>query len=273
MNISPETALYGIIGTPLGHTLSPAVHNAAFKALEIDAVYLAFETADALTCLEAAKALPIKGLSITIPYKSFVLEYLDFIEPQAVEIGAVNTVVNRGGILHGHNTDAAAALQALENHTSLEGKHCLLLGAGGAARALGFALKNSCRSLTIANRTQAHAQELARSLGCRWLPFSETGSIGADIVINTTPVGMYPRTSEIPVTEQVLEHALVVMDIVYRPQRTAFLDLAERMGCITIDGGEMFMGQAAAQFRLWTGLQAPKIEMKEAFDSALKGMK
>ena len=141
MEINVNTALYGIIGAPLRHTLSPAVHNPAFRACGIDAVYLAFETLDPFTCLKAAKVLPIKGLSVTIPYKSVIVDHLDFVEPMAAEIGAVNTVVNREGKLHGYNTDAPAAIEALENIIKPQKTNCLVLGAGGAARALGCALK------------------------------------------------------------------------------------------------------------------------------------
>lgn len=271
MEIDVHTALYGIIGNPLGHTLSPAVQNAAFRASGIDAVYLAFETGDPLACLRAAKALPIKGLSVTIPFKSLILEHLDSVEPTAVEIGAVNTVVNREGMLHGFNTDAPAALGALEAYAGLDKSHCLLLGAGGAARAIGFALKGRCRGITIANRTGARAEALARALGCRWVPMSEAHKAGADLVINTTPVGMHPETGESPVSGRVLEHAAAVMDIIYRPRRTALLETAARMGCVTIGGEEMFLRQAADQFSHWTRRAAPVDEMRTAFEDALKG--
>jgi len=275
MNIemNENTTLYGIIGHPLGHTLSPAVHNSAFRACGIDAVYLPFETLDPFTCLKAAKALPIKGLSVTIPYKSLIVKHLDFVELTAARIGAVNTVINRGGKLHGYNTDASAAREALEDVLKPQETTCLVLGAGGAARAVGFALKGVCRSLTIANRTARHAEELARSLGCGWVGLSDVCDVKADLVINTTPVGMHPQTGSIPVPERALEHASAVMDIIYRPKRTALLELAERKGCRTIRGEEMFLRQAAAQFRLWTGFEAPFERMKDTFEGAMKGIK
>lgn len=273
MEIDVNTFLYGIIGAPLGHTLSPAVHNPAFRAYGMNAVYLAFETMDPLACLKAAKALPIKGLSVTIPYKSLIVEHLDFVEPTAAEIGAVNTVVNREGKLHGFNTDAPAAIEALENRINLEESNCLIVGAGGAARAVGFALKGVCRSLTIANRTRRRAESLAMSLGCHWVPLSEATNVKADLIINTTPVGMHPQTGSIPVPKRTLEYASAVMDIIYRPKQTALLDLAAQMGCVTIDGEEMFLRQAAAQFRLWTGLEAPFDLMRGAFELAMKGIK
>jgi shikimate dehydrogenase len=268
-----NTALYGIIGNPLGHTLSPAVHNTAFKACGINAVYLPFETLDPLSCLKAAKALPIKGLSVTIPYKSRILPHLDFVELTAAAIGAVNTVVNRGGKLHGFNTDASAAMEALGNVIKPRETTCLLLGAGGAARALGYALTGVCRDITIANRTVRHAEALACSLGCRWVDLSRVCNVKADLVINATCVGMYPETDSIPIPERVLEHATAVMDIIYRPKRTALLDLAARSGCITIGGEQMFLRQAAAQFRLWTGFEAPFEIMRDAFEGAMKGIK
>lgn len=272
IEINENTALYGIIGHPLRHTLSPAVHNAAFKACGLNAVYLAFETLNPFTCLKAAKALPMKGLSVTIPYKSLIVKHLDFVELTASEIGAVNTVVNREGKLHGYNTDASAAVEALESVIKLQDKNCLVVGAGGAARAVGFALKGVCRSLTIANRTRRRAESLAMSLGCHWVPLSEATNVKADLIINTTPVGMHPQTGSVPIPERALEHASAVMDIVYRPKRTAFLELAEQKGCLTIGGEEMFLRQAAAQFRLWTGFEAPFELMKDTFEGAMKGI-
>jgi len=261
------------MGKPLGHTLSPAVHNAAFASCGINAVYLAFETLHPPGCREAARALPIKGLSVTIPYKSRILGHLDSVEATAAEIGAVNTVANRGGALHGFNTDAGAALKALEGRMDLERTSCLLLGAGGAARAVGFALRGRCAEITIANRTGDRAAELAGALGCRWTPLPDAAGVRAGLVINTTPVGMHPETGRSPVPVKALEYASVVMDIIYRPRRTALLNLAERVGCVTIAGEEMFLNQAAAQFSIWTGLEAPVLEMKTAFDQAVGGIK
>jgi shikimate dehydrogenase len=272
VRIDAHTALYGIIGSPLGHTLSPAVQNAAFRASGIDAVYLAFETTDPLTCLKAARVLPIMGLSVTIPFKSLILKHLDFVEHAAGRIGAVNTVVNRGGILRGYNTDAPAALEAIEAWADPEASRCLILGAGGAARAVGFALKDKCRKITIANRTDGTAKTLAETLGCHWTPLSEAHETEAELVINTTPVGMYPESDKCPISERALEHASVVMDIIYRPRRTALLEIADRLGCITIGGEEMFLRQASAQFSLWTGEVAPINDMTTAFEEATKGI-
>ena len=271
VEINVRTALYGIIGNPLGHTLSPAVHNAAFRFSGIDAVYLAFETSDPVACLKAARALPINGMSVTIPFKSRILDHLDYVEPAAREIGAVNTVVNRDGILHGWNTDAPAALEALEACSELSHLRCLIIGAGGAAKAVAFALKDRCREVTVSNRTEQSARTLAGSVGCGWTPLSDAHRQKADLVINTTPVGMHPDTGKSPVTEQVLENATAVMDIIYRPRKTLLLETAARLGCTTIGGEEMFLRQAARQYSLWTGKTAPLERMRAAFEEAMKG--
>ncbi len=271
MEISVNTSLYGIIGNPLAHTLSPAVHNAAFEATGIDAVYLAFETEDPITCLKAARALPVKGFSVTIPYKSVVIDQLDFVEEEALRLGAVNTIINRKGALYGSNTDAPAALEAIEAQTELEGLNCLILGAGGAAKAVAFALKGRCGKLTVANRDGARAGALAENIGCHWLALDEAHKVKADLVVNTTPVGMHPEQNETPVSERVLEHASTVMDIIYRPRETALLKLASEMGCATISGEEMFLRQAAGQFSIWTGINPPVGVMKTAFEKSLKG--
>lgn len=271
MEINVGTALYGIIGNPLGHTLSPPVQNAAFRFSGIDAVFLAFETSNPLDCLKAARALPVKGLSVTIPFKSLILDHLDCVEAAAREIGAVNTVVNLDGTLHGWNTDAPAAIESLGAYSGLDHSRCLILGAGGAAKAVAFALKGRCREVTISNRTGEKAKALAGALDCRWVPLSDARSVKADLVVNTTPVGMYPYTGESPVTEKVLEQAAAVMDIIYRPRKTLLLETAARLGCIIIGGEEMFLRQAAGQFSLWTGKAAPIGPMRAAFEKALKG--
>jgi len=267
--IDQHTALYGVIGNPVRHSLSPALHNAAFSATGLNAVYLAFEAGDIEGCVRGIKALDIKGASVTIPFKTAVIPYLDKINPLARRIGAVNTIVNDNGWLKGYNTDAIGAVKALEEKIDLRGMTCLVIGSGGAARAIGFILKERDVTISIANRSSGRGKELARSLGCPYIPLHKIGETRADVLIQTTPVGMYPCVDQCPVPEQILVEGLIVMDIVYNPFETRLIRLAKARGCITINGISMFIHQAAEQLRLWTGIDPPVGVMSHAVKEAL----
>ncbi|MBU4427570.1 MAG: shikimate dehydrogenase [Desulfobacterales bacterium] len=269
MMIDQHTALYGVIGNPVRHSLSPALHNAAFSATGLNAVYLAFEAGDIEGCVRGIKALDIKGASVTIPFKTAVIPYLDKINPLARRIGAVNTIVNDNGWLKGYNTDAIGAVKALEEKIDLRGMTCLVIGSGGAARAIGFILKERDVTISIANRSSGRGKELARSLGCPYIPLHKIGETRADVLIQTTPVGMYPCVDQCPVPEQILVEGLIVMDIVYNPFETRLIRLAKARGCITINGISMFIHQAAEQLRLWTGIDPPVGVMSHAVKEAL----
>ena len=269
MIINQQTALYGVVGCPLAHSLSPAMHNAAFSTTGLNAVYLAFETSDIEGCVKSMKALDIKGLSVTIPYKSEVINLLDAVDPLAKRIGAVNTIVNHGGRLVGYNTDATGALKALEERIDLSGKTCLILGAGGAARAIGFALKDRGVHLTIANRTTRRGEKLADFLGCSFVPLLEIKSVRADVLIHATPAGTYPNIGHCVITQDAIHEKMVVMDIVYNPMETRLLRMAGSVNCLTIKGLGMFVHQGAEQFRLWTGFEAPFKHMKAAVEKIL----
>jgi shikimate dehydrogenase len=209
------------------------------------------------------KALPIKGMSVTIPYKTDIIPFLDEIDQLAEMIGAVNTVVNSNGRLIGYNTDAMGAFNALEEVVATEGKNCIIIGAGGAARAIGYILKKNNVDIIIANRSKKRGLELSRALNCRFISLNEVNSKSVDILINTTPLGMFPKIDLCPVSEKALKKGIVVMDIIYNPLRTRLLLMAEEKGCVTINGLGMFIHQAAEQFRLWTGQEAPVEVMKE----------
>jgi shikimate dehydrogenase len=269
MIIDPDTMLYGVVGNPLTHTLSPALHNAAFSALGLNAVYLAFETRDIEGALKGMRALGLKGLSVTRPYKSAAIPWLDEVEDLARQIGAVNTIVNQDGRLIGYNTDADAALQALERRLDLFGKTALILGAGGAARAIGFMLKDSGVKLTIVNRSRERGEALARALNCAYRPWTEAAGIPADVIIQTTPVGLHPFDDQSPLPAEAFNKEMTVMDIIYNPLETRLLRLARERGCVTINGLEMFIAQGAEQFRRWTGLEPPLRVMKEAVEKIL----
>ena len=253
MKIDQNTALYGVIGKPVRHSLGPFMHNAAFSDAVINAVYLAFEVEDLEASIQGMAALGMKGLSVTIPFKSAVIPFLDEIDPLAGRIGAVNTIVNRGGRLKGYNTDATGAVKALEEKIALKGLQSTIIGAGGAARAIGFSLKEKGVYVSIANRSPERGASLARVLDCPYLPLDRIGQNRVDLLVQTTPVGMFPYPGESPVPENMFHEDLVAMDIIYNPRETAFLKMARARGCATIDGLGMFVHQGAEQFFLWTG--------------------
>jgi len=269
MIIDQHTSLYCVLGKPIGHSLSPAMHNAAFSSAGINAVYLAFETEDVDNTLRGAKALGIKGMSVTIPFKSRVFPYLDEVDSIAEKIGAVNTIINDNGLLKGYNTDGVGALKALEQEIQVSGKSCTILGAGGAARAIGSVLREKDVSITVANRSLERGEDLAHSLGCSHIPLNKIEVIKTDILIQTTPVGMYPYIDQCPVPEQILDQRMVVMDIIYNPAETMLLKLARDRDCATISGVDMFIHQGAEQFRLWTGIDPPLEVMSHAVKEAL----
>jgi shikimate dehydrogenase len=256
--IDAQTELYGVIGNPVQHSLSPIIHNAAFRRMGLNAVYLAFEVINVEEALRGIRGLGVRGISVTIPFKTGVVPFLDKVEGLAKKIGAVNTIVNRRGKLIGYNTDCDGALEALEEKMDLRGKRFVLLGAGGAARAIGFGLQERGYPLIIVNRSKERGQALSRELGCDYLPVSslvrmKAGELEADVIVNATSLGMYPRDGETPIPKELLKEGMMVMDIVYQPLQTKFLREAKEKGCVTVDGLEMLIRQGMAQFEIWTG--------------------
>lgn len=270
MIIDQHTDLYGVVGFPLSQTLSPIMHNTAFEVTGINAIYLAFETRDIEGCLKGMRSLGIKGMSVTLPFKSEVLPYLDDVDEMAKKIGAVNTIVNDNGRLVGYNTDAIGALKALQDVVNLNGMNCLLLGAGGAARAIGLILKEEGAHLTITNRSPERGIELASYLQSDFVLFRDIKRIDEDILIQATPVGMYPHKDQCLIPEHLLKESMVVMDIIYNPPETGLVKIARKRGCRTINGLSMFIYQGAEQFRLWTGINPPISAMKRAVKEALR---
>ena len=263
--------LYGVIGNPIGHSLSPVMHNAAFAATDQAACFNAFQVKDLE--LEAAiagvRALGIAGLSVTLPHKSKIMEYLDEIDDQAFKIAAVNTVVNRQGRLCGYNTDAAGALAALQAKIKLSGRRVLILGAGGAARALVYGVAEAGGRVAIVNRSAKRGAALAQEFGAQYLAASEIEDFQAEVLVNTTSLGMAPAIEQMPCPATLIKPSMVVMDIVYNPLKTKLLEAAEKCGAVTIDGLEMFIGQGALQFEMWTGQKAPLKVMRQAVLNAL----
>ncbi len=269
--INQFTELYGVIGNPVKHSLSPLMQNAAFYEAGINAVYLAFESGDIESSIKGMRGLGIKGLSVTIPHKSSVISLLDEVDPLAKDIGAVNTVVNENGKLVGYNTDAAGAFRALTEVVQVKEKDCIIVGAGGAARAIGYILKRNRANVFISNRSAERGEELSRSLDSEFIKLEQLKNRDADIIINTTPVGMSPNVDSCPVPEEVLKPGMTVMDIIYNPRTTKLLKTAQEKGCSTVDGLGMFIYQGAEQFRLWTGKDAPVDVMREKVEEALYG--
>ncbi|RUM41471.1 MAG: shikimate dehydrogenase, partial [Desulfocapsa sp.] len=227
MIIGGRTKLYGIVGHPVSHSLSPVMHNAAFQGIGMDAVYLSFPAPDITAAVSGIRGLGVQGASVTIPHKESVMALLDSIAPVAQKIGAVNTIVRTGDLLKGFNTDWQGAISALEKRISLEGRKVILLGAGGSARAIGFGLQEKAAECMLASRTESRGRILADELGCPWIPLTDTEKIQGDILINATSVGMVPTIDNSPVPDFVLPRFQVVMDIVYAPMKTHLLTAAE----------------------------------------------
>lgn len=265
-----RTAVYGVIGNPVAHSLSPLLHNTGFIARRINAVYLPFLVRDLRDFLASIKPLGICGFSVTLPHKHAVLRHLDDCDPLAAEIGAVNTVVvRRDGSLYGWNTDYVGVLRALERRLRLRGSRVLLFGAGGAARAVAFALASAGAVVTVCARRLAQARTLARAVGGQVVPQAALRREFFDAIINCTPVGMHPRTESSPLSPREL-HCRIIMDLIYRPQKTRLLELAGRHGIATVSGVEMFLAQGMAQWEIWTERRAPEAAMRRAVLRALR---
>ena len=265
-----HTRIYGVIGDPIGHSLSPHLHNAGFQARRINAVYLPFQVKDLRDFLVAIEQFGIRGFSITLPHKERILRYLDDCDPLAAAIGAVNTVVVRNrGKLYGYNTDYIGVLRALERRIPLRGSRVLIFGAGGAARAVAFALETAGASVAICARRPAQAQKLARAVHGEAVPRSALRREFFDAIVNATPVGMHPRDNQSPLDARELNCRLV-FDLIYRPRETKLLKLAARRGIETISGIEMFLAQGIAQWEIWMGERAPEKPMCAAVLNALK---
>ncbi len=268
--IDAATSLFGLIGNPVAQSLGPLMHNRAFAAIGYNAVYLAFKVTDPDSAIKGIRALNFKGVSVTLPHKVAVMEYLDEVDETAARIGAVNTIVNRQGRLIGYNTDCPGALEALRAQTTIQSKSIALIGAGGAARAIGFGLVAAGGRVTILNRTTAKGEGLAADLQAEFSPLNDWQPNRYEILINTTPIGMHPDTDAIPISKEALSEDMVVMDIIYNPIKTCLLKAAEAKNCRTINGVAMFVSQGAYQFELWTGQKAPAAVMYNAVLESLK---
>lgn len=286
MKLLSSPHLVGIIGYPLGHTLSPPMHNAAFQYLGLDYIYVPFtvQPEHLPAAIEGIKAFNIAGCNVTIPYKEQVIPLLDHLHDSAKMVGAVNTIVNQGGELWGYNTDGMGFLRSLteEANIDLQGKTVLMLGAGGAARAVGFSLaKAGIGRLIIANRNFNKGLNLATDIRQAYQCDTEAVELkahklksvlpSADILINTLPLGMYPEIDEMPPIQQKwLNPPLIVCDLIYNPPKTKLLVQAEQRGCQVVNGEGMLIYQGAEAFQLWTGQNPPILIMRRVLAQHLQ---
>jgi shikimate dehydrogenase len=284
MQISGKTRVFGVIGDPIEHTLSPAMQNAAFQNLGLDCVFLAFpvKSSDVEKAIAGVRGLGISGLNVTMPHKNAVIPYLDDVDEAAKFLGSVNTIVNRDGRLRGFSTDGAGALNALKtNGADPHGKKVVVLGAGGAAKAIAYALAPEAEELALLNRTPQKTHELTKALYMKFIAKINSGSLStsdiwknlqdADILINATSVGMHPNADESLVQAKWLKPSLTVMDIVYNPVQTKLAADAKAAGAKVVSGVEMLVYQGAASFEIWTGKKAPVEVMKQAALNQLGG--
>jgi 3-dehydroquinate dehydratase/shikimate dehydrogenase len=278
--LGPQTTVFGVIGDPVAHSLSPLVHNKAFRKLGIDAVYLPFRVSrgELPGFLTAFDRVPVKGYSVTIPHKEMAATLAAVREPAVNLIQAANTLIRTESGWSAHNTDAQAAIETLLNNLptspdagppTLHSRSVLLLGAGGAAKAVAHALRREAGMLTISNRTPEKAHRLAEQADCRAVDWAARHSVFADVVVNCTSVGMHPNTDESPLHHSFFKPGITVFETIYTPETTLLVKEARSRGCHVITGVEMFIRQAALQFKLFTGREAPLDYMRSVIRRAI----
>jgi 3-dehydroquinate dehydratase / shikimate dehydrogenase len=264
------TRVYGVIGDPISHSLSPLLHNTGFAAHNVNAVCLPFLVHQLGDFLKAIRDFGIRGFSVTLPHKQAILRHLKECEPLAAEIGAVNTVVvQRDGLLYGCNTDYVGVLHALQEKLRIEGSRALIFGAGGSARAAAIALAHAGAKVCVCARRENAAKELARAVNGEVVPRRALRTESFDAILNATPVGMHPHGGISPLGPAEL-NCRIVMDLIYRPQRTRLLKLAAKKGIDTVSGVKMFLVQGIAQWEIWMEKRAPEAAMRRAVLRALR---
>lgn len=278
-DIQADTEVFGVIGDPIGHSLSPLIHNVAFRHLKMNRVYLPFRIPrEYLTnFLEDAAELGVKGLSVTIPHKESVLKTVTKVDGAVRGIGAVNTLLVESDGLAGFNTDYRAAMDSLaealeqdpESPQYLQGKTALVLGAGGAAKAIAFGLVRRGGDVLVASRTAPRAEALAKQVGCKAIDWTARHNYSVDVLVNCTPLGMHPNVDETPYDKHHLKPAMVVFDTVYNPESTLLIKDARNRSCTVVTGVDMFIRQAAIQFKLFTDTDAPKDLMRDVLKRAI----
>jgi 3-dehydroquinate dehydratase / shikimate dehydrogenase len=268
--ITRRTQVFGVIGNPIAHSLSPLLHNSGYVARKLDAVYLPFLVKNLAEFLKAIPEFGLRGFSVTLPHKQTILAHLAECDPLASRIGAVNTVTVRpDGTLYGCNTDYVGVLRALERKLRIRGSRVLIFGAGGSARAAAFALAQAGASVFICARREKASRELANAVGGENIPRRALRTESFDAILNATPVGMYPHQSISPLAASEL-HCRIVMDLIYRPESTKLLKIATQKGISTVRGVDMFLAQGMAQWELWIRKPAPERAMRKAVIECLR---
>lgn len=286
MTIQGTTKICALIGDPVEHSLSPCIHNAAFQHLKLDYVYVAFQVRreELAKTIQGVRSLKIHALNVTMPLKVDVIQYLDRVDDVVKMVGAVNTILNDEGSLIGYNTDGKGALMALKaNNESPADKKIVILGAGGASRAISYSLAEETREIMILNRTLEKAESLVKDLSSKFGNKVRSGKLcrnllrkeltEADLLINATSLGMHPNEDKTPVKKNLLRPDLPVFDLVYDPLETRLLMEAKSVGAKTIEGLAMLVYQGAASFEIWTGKKAPIQVMLEAAQEKIEAPK
>jgi 3-dehydroquinate dehydratase / shikimate dehydrogenase len=263
-SVTPATRVYGVLGSDVARSLSPVLHNRAFEARQLDAVYVPLQAEALEPFVHALPALDLAGFSVTRPYKVGILEHLDVVEEASAVCGSVNTVVVKNGSLQGSTTDGAGVLIPLRKRTEVKGKSVVIVGSGGAARAAALALRRKGARVTILGRDLAKAGDAAQAAGCAHGALKDLGTYPWDILLNATPLGSVASPDLTPVPARLHRPGTIAFDMVYDPLATRFLREAQAAGCTIIDGLEMLLSQAIVQFEAWTGLEAPVDAMKSA---------
>lgn len=267
----PAPAIFALFGNPVAHSLSPLMHNAALQKMGIAASYCACRVEDLDKAMEKIKRLPLRGVSVTIPFKTAVIPYLDEMDASAQAIGAVNTIAHDDtGRLKGYNTDWLGMVRGLEESFEIKKKSFAILGAGGTARAAVFGIRQRGGMPVIVNRTPDRGEKLAQEFGVPFYPLAQIAGIKADCLINTTPIGMTPDKKKSPLSREIIGKFRWVMDCIYNPLKTQLLKDAEEAGSTAISGLGMFVHQAAEQIRIWTGKEPPVELMREVVLAKLK---
>jgi 3-dehydroquinate dehydratase / shikimate dehydrogenase len=267
--VDAATKVYGVVGDPVAHSLSPAMLNTAFRRENVNALYLALHAKSIDDVLACVRDIPISGLSVTMPYKEEIIKHLFKTDPLTAKIGACNTVVRgQDGKLFGFNTDVTGVVRPLETRIRLQGAKILVLGAGGSARAAVFGLKERGAEVYILNRTPGPAQTLAKQARAKAINRTMLKKMEFDVILNATPVGMEGNRDPLPIAEQDFK-AKYFFDMVYVPAETKMIKIARAKGMHVIPGSEMFVQQGVRQFETWTGTPAPVSEMQRVVEYAL----
>ncbi len=281
--IDGETDVYGVIADPVGHSLSPLIHNAAFARLKMNRVYLPLRVPGehlGQFITEDAAGLGIRGLSVTIPHKEAVIEYLDDVDEAVRGIGATNTVVFHDAQRRGYNTDCPAAMKSLEEALGVKGREqpfqartALVLGSGGVGHAVAFGLVRRGAEVVLTDGEPSRATELAQRLKCRSVPWKGRHAVTADMLLNCTPLGMHPNVDQTPFDEHYLRPSMAVFDAVYNPENTLLVKHARQRSCTVVTGVDMFVRQACLQFEHFTGREGPAELMREVIKRATAAAK